>query len=314
MRLWPAVRGLGSRGRGWLWGLVAVNLLGHVALDGLNWYGVHPFYPFNARWYYGDAVFVFEPVVWLMLGVAAACNARTRRVRTSIVCLLGVVFVAITAGGLIPPVALVANLAAAGAFLAAIRQLRPRPRAAAALVVMTVFVLSMFGLSRAARLEATRASRTTGDRLDVIVSPDPGMPLCWSVIIVARDPDTDSYRTDRGTLSLAPAWFRPDRCASYRLAGDRWRPVGANDEVAWRDDFRQSVTTLQNFDRDDCRVRAWLQFGRAPIVRDNMILDLRFDTGLRGNFTAMPLASRGAECPANVTNWAAPRADLLGLP
>ena len=51
MRLWPAVRGLGSRGRGWLWGLVAVNLLGHVALDGLNWYGVHPFYPFNARWY-----------------------------------------------------------------------------------------------------------------------------------------------------------------------------------------------------------------------------------------------------------------------
>ena len=36
MRLWPAVRGLGSRAREWLWGLVAVNLLGHVALDGLN--------------------------------------------------------------------------------------------------------------------------------------------------------------------------------------------------------------------------------------------------------------------------------------
>ena len=131
---------------------------------------------------------------------------------------------------------------------------------------------------------------------------------------MARDSGTDTYRADRGTLSLAPAWFRPDRCASYRLAGDRLRPVGANDEVAWRDDFRQSVTTLRNFDRDDCRVRAWLQFGRAPIVRDNMILDLRFDTGLRGNFTAMPLGSRGAACPANVTNWAAPRADLLGLP
>ena len=226
MRL-AAVRGLGSRAHGWLWGLVAVNLLGHVALDGLNWYGVHPFYPFESRWYYGDAVFVFEPFVWLVLGVAAACNAQTRRVRTSIVCLLAVVFVAITAGGLIPPIALVANLAAAGAFLAAIRDLRPRPRAAAALVVMTVFVVSMFGLSRAARLEATRASGTTGDRLDVIVSPDPGMPLCWSVIIVTRNPGTDTDRADRGTLSLAPAWFRPDRCASDRLAGSRLRPVAA---------------------------------------------------------------------------------------
>ena len=123
------------------------------------------------------------------------------------------------------------------------------------------------------------------------------MPLCWSVIIVARDPGTNTYRADRGTLSLAPAWFRPDRCASYRLAGDRLRPVGANDEVAWRDDFRQSVTTLRNFDRDDCRVRAWLQFGRAPIVRDNMILDLRFDTGLRGTSPPCRLRSRGAGVP-----------------
>ena len=135
------MRGLGSRGQEWLWGLVAVNLLGHVALDGLNCVRRAPVLSVRARWYYGDAVFVFEPVVWLVLGVAAACNAETRRVRTSIVCLLVVVFVAITAGGLIPPVALVANLAAAGAFLAAIRHLRPRPRAAAALVVMTVFVL-----------------------------------------------------------------------------------------------------------------------------------------------------------------------------
>ena len=66
----------------------------------------------------------------------------------------------------------------------------------------------------------------------------------------------------------------------------------SSDKVAWRDDFRQSVINLRDFDRDDCRAHAWLQFGRAPVVRNNVILDLRFDTGLRGNFTAMPLASQ----------------------
>ena len=96
MRLWPAVRGSSSRALAWLWGTVAINLIGHVALDALNSYGVHPFYPFDTRWYYGDAVFIFEPLVWLIFGIAAACNARSRAVRVFIAGLLFVIFFAIT--------------------------------------------------------------------------------------------------------------------------------------------------------------------------------------------------------------------------
>jgi hypothetical protein len=40
-------------------------------------------------------------------------------------------------------------------------------------------------------------------------------------------------------------------------------------------------------------------------------MDVRFDTGVRGNFTAMPLAQAG--CPSNLTEWAMPREDLFGL-
>jgi inner membrane protein len=314
MRLWPAVRALSSGALACLWGTIALNLLGHVGLDALNSYGVHPFYPFNARWYYGDAVFIFEPLVWLVLGMAVACNAQSRRLRASIVALLVVIFFAITVTRVIPPAALVANVAAGAAFLAAVRHARARTRAAAALVATTVFVVMMFGLSRVAKAEASTSARATGDRLDVIVSPDPGMPLCWSIIVLTGDPNSDTYRSERGTLSLAPAWFRAERCASYRLVEDPRKRVGQTDKVAWRDDFRQSITTLRNLDREDCRVRAWLQFGRAPIVRNHVILDLRFDTGLRGNFTAMPLASGSVACPSNLPDWAAPRADLLRPP
>ena len=78
MRLWPAVRGSSSRALAWLWGTVAINLIGHVALDALNSYGVHPFYPFDTRWYYGDAVFIFEPLVWLILGHRRRVQRRAR--------------------------------------------------------------------------------------------------------------------------------------------------------------------------------------------------------------------------------------------
>ncbi|WP_370466973.1 metal-dependent hydrolase, partial [Salmonella enterica] len=36
----------------------------HIALDFTNSYGVHPFWPFDNRWYYGDAVFIVEPLFW----------------------------------------------------------------------------------------------------------------------------------------------------------------------------------------------------------------------------------------------------------
>ena len=45
----PAGRGVGGSVRGRLWGLLAAGLLSHVLLDAGNSYGVHPFFPFDAR-------------------------------------------------------------------------------------------------------------------------------------------------------------------------------------------------------------------------------------------------------------------------
>jgi inner membrane protein len=42
-------------------------LLSHLLLDWTNNYGVRPFFPFNAHWYAGSFVFIFEPVLFLIL-------------------------------------------------------------------------------------------------------------------------------------------------------------------------------------------------------------------------------------------------------
>jgi inner membrane protein len=66
-----------ARARGLLL-LAAIGVLSHVALDLLNSYGVRLLMPFSTRWFYGDAVFIIDPWLWLTLG-AGIWLARRRR-------------------------------------------------------------------------------------------------------------------------------------------------------------------------------------------------------------------------------------------
>jgi inner membrane protein len=56
------------------WGLLylfaLIALLSHLLLDWTNNYGLRPFFPFNPRWYSGSFVFIFEPVLFLILLIA----------------------------------------------------------------------------------------------------------------------------------------------------------------------------------------------------------------------------------------------------
>ena len=54
-----------------------VGVLSHVALDLLNTYGTRLLMPFDDRWFYGDAVFIVDPWLWLALG-AGVWFARRR--------------------------------------------------------------------------------------------------------------------------------------------------------------------------------------------------------------------------------------------
>ena len=47
-----------------------LSVLSHPALDWLNNYGVRLLMPFDGRWFYGDAVFIMDPWLWLLLGTS----------------------------------------------------------------------------------------------------------------------------------------------------------------------------------------------------------------------------------------------------
>ena len=65
-------RGRGSHGdrpfdAGWTLILALVGVYTHVFLDLLNNYGVRLMTPVNWQWFYGDAVFIVDPWIWIAL-------------------------------------------------------------------------------------------------------------------------------------------------------------------------------------------------------------------------------------------------------
>lgn len=293
--LLPATRKLIAPLRTRFWTLIAASLLSHVVLDSLNSYGVHPFYPFNNRWYYGDAIYIVEPWLWVLLGVAVATNTRDRYARLGVVALMvafTLVFVRmgfVSLGLLVAPVLVAAGLAWIATRVSA------RTRTITALVAATLFVATMFGLKHAVRGRALAqaATDTGGDIVDVILSPRSANPFCWSVITVAKNEPVGTYAFRRGSLTPTSRWQSASRCDD------------------WAEPEAQSLARLRDLSRDDCWVRAWLQFGRAPYIEAGEISDYRF--GGRGNFSSMRLPSKeqAATCPSHVPGWDMPRQDLL---
>ena len=62
----------------WLLGLSVLALYSHLLLDFLNNYGVRVLAPLDWRWFYGDAVFIIDPWLWLALGMGVWAARRYR--------------------------------------------------------------------------------------------------------------------------------------------------------------------------------------------------------------------------------------------
>jgi inner membrane protein len=62
---------------GSLLALSAIGILTHVYMDLLNTYGVRLLSPLSERWFYGDAVFIVDVWLWLMLGAGAWLARRS---------------------------------------------------------------------------------------------------------------------------------------------------------------------------------------------------------------------------------------------
>jgi len=303
----------------WLLGLLTASTLSHLVLDWTNSYGVHPFWPFDDRWRYGDAVFIVEPWFWV-IAVPALFLATTRRVvrvLLSLVLLLGLLL-----AWRVHQVTIGAAIAlTAGAVLSVVlaRKLRPGDRPVAAIAAWIVVTLIMAAGSSAARATTTRAVREadpTTELLDVVVTPLPANPLCTTVITVERSGEL--YRVSTARVRSVPSLGDVSRCGSRDAPGLLFRhsPRRSTPRIQWDAEWTASRAELATL-AHNCTALAALRFIRVPAWRtvdDSTVMlgDVRYGGGSGSGFSDVAVPFRSATCPQAVPPWTPPRIDLLG--
>ena len=295
--------------------LIAAALLSHLLMDTANGYGTHILYPVSSRWVFGDAVFVLEPWLWAILGAILAVNTR-HPWRVLVVLLTLVPIGAVVYAGLLQAGVLAAMLSAAGLAAMTVRGWKRRRRAATALVATAGIFLAMAVISQLAKSAARQAvvGLDNADVVDIVADANPGVPWCWAVLILqkASGGAREELVARRATLSLVPRLWSAASCASARLARSRqWSDDATSSAtIVWHRQWRIRVEELRALFAGNCRVRAWLQFGRVPYVTDGYIVDLRFETPIGQNFTRMIVDAPSRGCPAHLTHWELPRQDV----
>src|SRR2546429_2265839 len=76
LRLWARRAMLPPPSWRWVAACVATTVASHLYLDWQGSYGLRPFLPWSAQWYYGDWVAIVDPFFWVVPLVALAWGAR----------------------------------------------------------------------------------------------------------------------------------------------------------------------------------------------------------------------------------------------
>lgn len=296
-----------------------VSVFLHVALDSLNSYGVHPYWPFDNRWRYGDAVFIIEPLYW----IAAAPLVLAQRTRAARIVMGAVVAVAIGLHVFVHrgDLAWILVIGAIALLLAWLGRGRAGPWLAAASMafVTGAFLLASSQAARAAGVIAE--DLPAGRTVDRVLTPVPTHPLCWDLILLRVE--DGNYVARLGMLSLPPQVAA--ECPRVRGGDGRTVPLQPvempgepPEDIDWEGTYTMPLARLREVAGADCAARGAMQFVRAPFVaisitpggpRREVLGDLRFDREAGLGFAEIEVGDRPA-CRTSAP-WVPPRADLL---
>lgn len=312
--------------------LVFVNICLHIMFDGLNSYGIHPFYPLDNSWYYGDRIFIIEPLIWFSLLPLALTPFKKLISFKSFFVLFFLVVVALAFK--IQMMTLGTSLVAVGYFLAMLyfynKAASERAKVFSSVITTLIIILGFMveGLRTEKFLyetfkEDSEYAHLTEEKLiEYAISPYPGNPFCWDVFVI-RSNSNDRYFVGLGKYQSTsvpgfscPAGMRHKSLSDTSELSETHSALNSNliniTEVMWNKDYQGTTSTLFNA-KDDCRLKAWFQFVRIPYLTDEGdYLDLRFsETSDERNFTKLNLNTYTGSCVKWPAPWISPRHDLL---
>jgi inner membrane protein len=258
----------------------------HIFADFWNSYGVHPLWPWNNQWFYGDMVFIVEPWIWTLLLPAIFFAAKKTGKAVSV--MLTVVILA----------------------LAWIHEYVPWP-IATGLTVATGCLFFLFGKISSAGLRIgislsclgaflgfsywaphdLRSRFPAGTTKSLALTPLPANPLCFTAIYSQFN--DGKYVATISQQAIFPQIFPVNQCPNFypekitapleRLAptvGEASREEFAAKREKITGTFTAPISELETL-WQNCRIRAFFRFLRNPFwVRQEggwLVGDLRYD-------------------------------------
>lgn len=294
-----------------LWLSLLACLL-HIVADYFNEYGIHPFSPIWNRWFYGDAIFIVEPLLLLALSplVLASCERKWLKILTAAVVLVALSTASVLSASSLSAWSLITalGLLVGGlAFWSYQVSKSPWTPVAVALALVAIFVLASH---QARRLVAQRFSGETV--LELALSPSPSNPFCWRAVTVSTNVAKD-YIGRVGFVSLLSDWVDPAHCwvgAHRESAGAPLAPTLSSDsQVSWKGEFRSTLQLFERLAQTHCGFRALLRYARTPFFSykgDILVAgDLRYAFSPRQSITYYEFKPADT-CPSMVPAWEPP--------
>ncbi len=311
--------------RGLLLALALAGTLSHILLDFTNSYGVHPFWPLDNRWFYGDAIFIVEPWLWIVAIPPLLFGKRSAFGRIVLsLALAGILAAAWYVEQVGTDVALVLTI---GAALWTVMMWRLQTAQRLSMAVGAWLLVETFGFVSSSTTRAHLVRATTDARfIDAVINSAPGNALCQNVLVIELN--GDKYDVTSGVVAPWPTVRSAMSCAGgeaeiaqsrlpQRGLGDGLQPSPrvSNDTIVWLRRWRGARSELQQLAATRCEVAAALEFMRAPVweLSENgavRLSDLRYGFGGNG-FADMSFDSASNTCPPYVPGWIPPRADVI---
>lgn len=178
---------------GFLFLLSFLAVLSHPLLDWLNTYGVRLLMPFDSAWFYGDALFIVDPWVWLLMSATVVLAHSRSQESIGAWLLLGVVLTVLITSFAGAPVGTRLLWCVGVAVISWFRWKWYRTKkldnlARACLGIFAVYIIAMVGLSYLAEKQVVEwMLRRDDSPVTIMVSPTPGNPFRWDIVVSDRD-------------------------------------------------------------------------------------------------------------------------------
>lgn len=316
--------------------LAGLSILLHIAADFMNNYGVHPFFPFNNQWYYGDTLFILEPLLWISILPLGILEIRNWIGKAIFAACYGLLWFLVWFGEYFP---LTFQLGLTGLGLVWFFW-QYRAKSTIPAWVGLIGVLATFSLSKQKTFDRlttefeTRVRASASEKLvDLILTVSPSNPWCWNAWWVSTDQQKNGSKemiARIGNWSWAPT-FQPARDCHVRVPTEWKAPVkrpelvlkkgevvetGAQPDLALLGEYRGSLAEAKKLLESDCTFEQLLRFSRVPfwnLAEDPPIAgDLRYDHGNQMSWAVFPL-NRPKQCLPNPPNWKKPSKGLSSL-